>query len=160
MVNESFGLSFDAPRRLERTIVPSIAFFALLLLIFVGLEPFTPPASITAFGGVAETARGDMLRQVAYLSVFATILICAIQRRGIMAIRAIPLTMGLLLLWCVASSLLAAEPQVALRRAVLEVIVCLSLLLSVDTIGAERAFRYWRLALLAIVLVVNWRPSH
>jgi exopolysaccharide production protein ExoQ len=155
MVNESFGLSFNAPRRLEQTILPSLAFFALLLLIFVGLEPFTPPASVAAFGGVAETSRGDTLRQAAYLSVFAIILVCAIQRRGILALRAVPLTMGLLLLWCVASSFWAAEPDVALRRAGLEVIVCLSLLLSVDTIGAERAFRYWRMMMLAI-LVVNF----
>ncbi len=155
MVSESFGLSFNAPQRVERIILPSIAFFVLLLLIFVGLEPFTPPASVVAFGGVAEASGGDMLRQIVYLSVFATILACAIQRRGILALRAIPLTMGLLLLWCVASSLWAAEPGVALRRAGLEVIVCLSLLLSVDTIGAERAFRYWRIALL-LILVVNF----
>ena len=104
MVSESFGLSFNAPQRVERIILPSIAFFVLLLLSFVGLEPFTPPASVVAFGGVAEASGGDMLRQIAYLSVFATILACAIQRRGILALRAIPLTMGLLLLWCGARS--------------------------------------------------------
>ena len=85
MANESFGLSFDAPPRLERTTLPSIAFFALLILIFVGLQPFTPPASVVAFGGVVETSGGDMLRQIAYLSVFAIILVCAIQRRGLLA---------------------------------------------------------------------------
>ena len=43
MANESFALSFIAPPRLERTTLASIAFFALLLLVFVGLQPFIPP---------------------------------------------------------------------------------------------------------------------
>jgi exopolysaccharide production protein ExoQ len=70
-------------------------------------------------------------------------------------LRAVPLTMILLMAWCIASSLWAAEPNVALRRAGLEVIVILSLLLSVDTIGAEKAFLYWRI-LLAVILAVNF----
>jgi len=44
---------------------------------------------------------------------------------------------------------------VSFRRAVLEVIITTSVLLSADTIGPERAFRYLRI-LLAVVLVVNW----
>src|SRR5205823_4035486 len=81
--------------------------------------------------------------------------LCAIQRRGFGALSAIPLAVALLLIWCLLSSLWAAEPGIALRRAGLEVILVLSVLLSVDTIGAERAFRLWRIVL-AIILAVNW----
>ena len=45
-----------------------LAFVALLLLIFVGLDAFSPPPLVSQFGGVKEASRGDALRQVAYLA--------------------------------------------------------------------------------------------
>jgi exopolysaccharide production protein ExoQ len=155
MANESFAIEFVPPRGLERTFVASAAFIALLLLVFVGLDAFSPPLAVSQFGGVQETSRGDTLRQVLYIGVFAVIVLCAMQRRGLAALNAVPLSMALLLCWCLLSSLWAAEHGVALRRAGLEVVVVLSVLLSVDTIGAERAFRLWRI-LLAIILLANW----
>jgi exopolysaccharide production protein ExoQ len=119
------------------------------------MTPFSPPVAVSQFGGVQEAASGDTLRQILYLGVFSLILLCAAQRRGFGAIAAIPFSMMLLLCWCMASALWAAEPGIALRRAGLEVVVVISVLLSVDTIGAERAFRLWRI-LLALILVVNW----
>jgi len=155
MANENFALSYAPPRALERNFVAQLAFVALLLLVFVGLQPFSPPPGVSTFGGAAQTAQGDSLRQVLYLSVFAVIVLCAIQRRGLGAIQAIPITLGLLLAWCCASALWAAEPGVALRRAGLEVVIVLSALLSVETIGSERAFFWWRV-MLALILVVNF----
>src|ERR1700761_2207737 len=155
MANENFALAYAPPRALERNFVAQLAFVALLLLVFVGLQPFSPPPGVASFGGAAQTAQGDSLRQVLYLSVFAVIVLCAIQRRGVGAISAVPVTLALLLAWCCASSLWAAEPGVALRRAGLEVVIVLSALLSVETIGAERAFFWWRV-MLALILLVNF----
>ena len=154
MANEGFALSFDAPPRLERTTLATIAFFALLILVFVGFQPFIPPRSGTALAA-ANAAQGDLVHQIFYLSVFAIVLVTAVQRRGLGAIRAMPFLLALLQVWCLLSAIWAEEHGVAFRRAALEVLLTLSILLSADTIGPERAFRYWRIVM-AAVLVVNW----
>jgi exopolysaccharide production protein ExoQ len=155
MANDAFAINFVPPQAVERTFLASSAFIALLLLVFVGMNPFSPPIAVSQFGGVQGATSGDTLRQILYLAVFSLIVLCAVQRRGFSAVAAIPFSMILLLGWCLLSSLWAAEPGIALRRAGLEVVVVISALLSVDTIGADRAFRLWRI-LLAIILVVNW----
>ena len=154
MANESFALTFDAPPRLERLALASIAYFALLILVFVGFQPFTPPASGTPLAA-ASAAQGDLAHQIFYLGIFLAVLVSAAQRRGLSALRAVPVTLGLLQVWCVLSALWAMQHGVSLRRAVLEVMITTSVLLSADTIGPERAFRYLRI-LLAVVLAVNW----
>ncbi len=154
MANESFAVGFDAPPRLERTTLASISFFGLLIIVFVGFEPFVPPTPGTALAA-PDAGAGDLLHQILYLCIFAVILLTAVQRRGLGAIRAVPLILGLLQIWCLLSAIWATEHGIAFRRATLEVVLTLSVLLGADTIGPERAFRYWRI-LLAIVLVVNW----
>ena len=154
MANESFALSFEAQPRLERTALASVAYVALMILVFVGFQPFVPPATGTA-STVAAAAAGDLTHQVFYLAVFAMVLIGAAQRRGFGALRAMPPLLGLLEVWCVVSALWAMQHGISMRRAVLQVMLTTSVLLSADTIGPERAFRYLRI-LLAIILVVNW----
>lgn len=150
-----YALDFSPPRTVTRLALPLVAFVLLLGLIFIGLDAFSPPEAVSAYGGVVEAARGDTLRQVAYLGVAFLVFLAAIQRRGWGAITAVPFSMVLLLLWCLASAFWAAEPGVVFRRAGLEVIIVASLFLSVETLGAERAFLVWRW-LLAAVLLVNF----
>ncbi|HWY60763.1 MAG TPA: O-antigen ligase family protein [Rhizomicrobium sp.] len=152
--NDSFAVSFVAPPRLERTTLAAIAFFALVFLVFVGLQPFVPPHSGAPLAAASATD-GDFTRQIFYLGIFAVVLVSAVQRRGLGAIRAMPLLLGLLLAWCLLSAFWATAHGVAFRRATLEAVLALSILLSADTIGPERAFRYLRIVLAAI-LVVNW----
>jgi len=147
--------AYVPPRAVEQSLFPAIAFILLLLLIFVGLDAFSPPPLVSQFGGVPEASHGDALRQVAYLSVAAMIGLAAMQRFGIGALRAVPVSMGLLLAWCLASALWAPETNIVLRRAGLEVVVVVSLMLSVETVGPQRAFFLWRW-LLAAVLLVNF----
>src|SRR5579871_3773927 len=104
MANDAFVLGIESPPALERLLLPSLAFIGLLLLVFVGLDAFSPPPLVSQFGGVSETSRGDTLRQIAYLSVFGLALLGAIQRHGLQALHAIPVFLGLLLVWCVASA--------------------------------------------------------
>jgi xanthine/uracil permease len=139
-----FTLGYSAPQTIERSLLPSLAFVGLLLLVYVGLDAFSPPPLVAEFGGVKEASHGDVLRQIAYLSIAGLVSIAAIQRFGIGALRAIPFSMGLLLAWCLASALWAPEANIVLRRAGLEVVVVVSLMLSVETLGAERAFTLWR----------------
>jgi exopolysaccharide production protein ExoQ len=154
MANEH-TLAFFPPHALERSWLPQLAFIALLLLIFIGLDAFSPPPLVAQFGGVEEASRGDATRQILYLVTAALIGFTALQRYGISVIRAVPLSMGLLLIWCVASAMWAPGPGVVLRRAGLEVIIVVSLMLSVETLGPARAFTIWRW-LLAAVLLVNF----
>jgi O-antigen ligase len=154
MANESFAVDFVAPPRLERTFLASFGFFALLILVFVGFQPFIPPRTGTPLAA-ANAAEGDLAHQIFYLAVFAIVMVSAVQRRGLGAIRAMPPLLGLLQVWCLLSAIWATAHDVALRRAVLEAVLTLSILLSADTIGPEKAFRYWRIVLAAI-LVVNW----
>ena len=154
MANETFAVDFIAPPRLERTTLASIAFIALVILVFVGFQPFIPPRSGTPLAA-ANAAQGDAIHQIFYLAIFAIVLLTAVQRRAFGAIRAMPLLLGLLQAWCLLSAIWATAHGIAFRRAALEVILTLSTLLSADTIGPERAFRYLRIVLAAI-LAVNW----
>jgi O-antigen ligase len=150
-----YALAYSPPQAIGRSLMPSLAFIALLLLIFVGLDAFSPPPLVAVFGGVREASQGDVLRQIAYLGVAAVIGLGAIQRYGFGALRVMPFSVGLLLAWCLASAFWAPEPDLVLRRAGLEVIIVVSLLFSVETMGAQRAFTIWRW-LLALVLAVNF----
>jgi O-antigen ligase len=147
-----FTLAYDPPRAVEQNLFPVLAFVAFLLLIFVGLDAFSPPPLVPGFGGASH---GDWVRQFTYLSVAGLIGLAAVLRFGLGALRALPLSMGLLLIWCLASALWTPDTNVVLRRAGLEVVLVLSLMLSVETIGAARAFAVWRW-LLAAVLLVNF----
>jgi len=150
MANE-YVLSY--PKFAERRLLPALSFIGLLLLIYVGLDAFSPPPDVTRFGGVQEASHGDVLRQLCYLTVAVLIGVTALQRYGLDAIRIVPFSMIVLLAWCVASALWAPETSIVLRRAGLEVVVVISLFLSVEILGAERAFLIWRWLLAAILLV-------
>ena len=143
------------PQAFERSWLPQLGFVGLLLLIFVGLDAFSPPPVVAQLGGAAETSHGDLLRQILYLGMAALVAAAAIQRHGLRALRAIPLGLGLVLAWCVASALWAPAPGLVLRRAGLEVVIVVSVMLSVETLGPARAFTIWRW-LLAAVLLVNF----
>jgi exopolysaccharide production protein ExoQ len=150
-----FTLSYHPPQAIDRSLLPSLAFIALLLLVFVGLDAFSPPRLVSQFGGVAEASHTDIIRQIAYLAVAGLVTLCAIQRHGMGALRAMPVTLGLLMVWCLASALWAPETDIVVRRAGLEIVIVASLMLSVETIGPERAFTLLRWVL-AAVLVVNF----
>jgi xanthine/uracil permease len=129
MANE-YALAYTAPREIDRSLLPVIAFIGLLLLIYVGLDAFSPPPLVSQFGGVREASRSDVVRQIAYLGVAAMIGIAALQRFGIGLLRAIPVSMGILLAWCMASAMWAPDTSIVLRRAGLEIVVVVSLMLT------------------------------
>lgn len=154
MANESFALSYAPPRDVSRSLIAEIVFVALLLMMFVGLTPFAPPASPTSVAALAP-APGDGLRQIIFLSIFFPILFAAALQRGWNALRVVPPALAAMLVWCLLSAFWSAVPDVTLRRAALAAIVVISVMLSVDLIGPSRAFLLWRITL-AIVLAVNW----
>jgi exopolysaccharide production protein ExoQ len=152
MAND-YALDYVAPRPVERNLFPALATLALLFLIFVGFNPFSPPPLVP--GAAASVSHGDLARQIGYLGVAAMVGIAALQRFGIGALRAIPFSMALLLAWCLASAWWSPQSDIVLRRAGLEVVLVISVALSVETVGATRAFLLWRW-LMAAVLLVNF----
>lgn len=153
MVNDGLVASLAPPR--FAALLGDFAFFAFLLLIFVGLQPFSPPVKVSNFGGVVHSSAGDALRQFSYLLVFTLILFSAVRQRGLAIVQSVPLGLVLVLAWCLASAAWAAEPDVAFRRAALEVVIVLSAMLGMESVGVERSLLYWRIVL-GMVLIVNW----
>jgi exopolysaccharide production protein ExoQ len=137
----------------KATPVDMALFLAFLLLVFVGLKPFAVPSpEVGAYGAQGMTGSGDALRQAAYLLVFAAVAIAALRIKGAGALFDMPATLLLLLAWCLLSTLWAAEPGVALRRAGLAAIVAFSAVMSERAVGPARAMRIWRAVLLAVLL--------
>lgn len=135
--------------------IDEAVFLAFLLIAFVGLTPFkAPDPLIVQLGLQMQTGAGDTLRQVAYLAVFAGIVFTAMRRHGARAFLSLPWVLLGLLLWCAASALWSPEPGVTIRRAGLAIVLVVSAMLSLETIGTEKALKLWRWVLLA-VLVIN-----
>lgn len=151
------GLAYQTarPMRLAPWVIEG-AFIVLLLLSFVGLTPFQlrDPQAL-AIGNGATGGGGDMIRQVAFLGVLMVLSAGALQRRGFAIIRAVPVSMLLVLAWCAASALWAGEPGIAFRRAGLEIVVVTSLMLAVEALGTKRCLELLRYVMIG-VLVVNW----
>ena len=130
------------------------ALVLFLLLIFVGLSPFATRDPVALAAGLSSGA-GDLLREFAYSGAFLFIGFAAFRAKGVAALRAIPLFLALLLLWCMVSAIWAPEPDVAFRRAVLESLIVVAVMLGVATLGAERSLTLLR-GVLCFVLLVNW----
>jgi O-antigen ligase len=158
MANE--GLAIDVNRARQASWIDEAVLLAFLLLAFVGLSPFAPPPpAVAAFGEVGTTGAGDLARQLCYLAVFAAIVIGAVRTFRTAAFSFVPILLVLLLAWCLLSAAWSGEPGVTLRRAGLAVVLVISAMLSVETVGAERSLVLWRWVL-AAVLIVNIAAIH
>src|SRR5579871_1730755 len=130
------------------------AFVLFLLLIFVGISPFATRDPIALAAGDAS-GTGDLAREIAYSGAFLFIGFAALRAKGLAVLRAVPLFLGLLLLWCMLSAAWAPAADVAFRRAVLETVIVVSTMLGVASLGEERSLSLLR-GVLGIVLLVNW----
>ncbi len=148
--------SYTAPSAQTRLApwLAETAFLALLLMVFIGIAPFAPrdPATL-AIGESGFAGAGDAVRQGLYLLVLVVTAGAAFEMRGLSAFRAVPVTLALLLGWCLLSAVWAPAEGVALRRAGLEVVVVLSAMLGVESIGVERALALLRGVLIAVLAI-------
>src|ERR1700760_4171096 len=115
--------------------VAEAGFVLLLLLLFVGLAPFDDRSAAAQAARNAVTASGDVVRQLAFIGVFALVAFAAWRAHSVAAIKAMPAALALLLAWCLLSSLWAVVPGVVFRRAMLATIFVSTVMLSVDTLG-------------------------
>lgn len=155
MAHESLSTGLARPR-IEPWIMDA-AFLALLLMSFIGMQPFAlrNPATDLEMGPYTVTGGGDSIRQVLYILLVFAVGGFALFRRGLGVLQVVPPMLVVLLAWCLLSASWAAAPDVAIRRAALAIVVVVSTMLCVDLIGRERAFKIWWFVL-AGVLVVNW----
>src|SRR6185437_5457638 len=140
------ALATRADRSGFETRLVEAGFVITMLLVIVGLTPFDTRTAAALAARDAASASGDTLRQVVYLATFGMILY------GALAVRAIPLSIVILLAWCAATALWAAEPDVVMRRAVLATIFVFSMLLVVDTLGSARTVALLRYVMAAIIV--------
>jgi exopolysaccharide production protein ExoQ len=155
MVDESAALDRLPERASSVPPLAQIAYFAFLLLIFVGLEPFAIRDPDVLTGAQAATGAGDALRQMAFASIFGLIIFACLREKGYRAFAAVPPMLALLLLWCLITSVWSPEPGISLRRAALEAVIVLSAMMSANALGNTRSFEILRW-ILAGVLIVNW----
>src|SRR6185437_7141917 len=146
------ALATRADRSGFETRLVEAGFVITMLLVIVGLTPFDTRTAAALAARDAASASGDTLRQVVYLATFGMILYGALLKNGALAVRAIPLSIVLLLVWCAATALWTAEPDVVMRRAVLATIFVFSMLLVVDTLGSARTVALLRYVMAAIIL--------
>jgi O-antigen ligase len=136
-------------------LLAEIGFMGLLLLLLVTLHPFQPPAGNTAGLSAIEPVASDIWRQISFTGVCVTVCIAALRYRPAALRQAVPLSIMVLLGWCLLSAVWSDAGAIVFRRAVLITEVTGTALLGTALLGAERAFSRLRLVLL-VVLVANW----
>jgi exopolysaccharide production protein ExoQ len=126
-------------------------FAVFLILIFVGLTPF--PSSESLASGLIATGEGDLTRQISYLVAFVIVVGLAFATRGQMALRAFPVPLAIVLIWCLLSIGWAIAPDIAARRVTLTIILSCCVMFSVDMLGVQRSLQVLRFVLAAILIV-------
>src|SRR3954468_17612915 len=152
---EAAAFAASSPARSRSMGFADAAFVSFLLLIFVTLKPFAIRDMAVLPLGDSGTGAGDALRQLAYLTVFAALAIAAFQKNGTRMFVAMPALLVVLLSWCLVTCIWAPAPDVAMRRAGLEIVIAFSAMLGVQAIGPERSMLLLRNVLVA-VLAVNF----
>ena len=133
-----------------------IGFVSLLLLLLVSLHPFHPPAAgNTAALSAIEPVAADIWRQLSFTGTFVIAAAAAARYRPALLLRVMPLSMAVLLGWCLLSAAWSVAGAIVFRRAVLITEVTTAILLGTAMLGPERAFLRLR-QVLVLVLVVNW----
>jgi exopolysaccharide production protein ExoQ len=129
-------------------------FLVFLLLAFIGVTPFkTPDPLAEQLGSTLQTGAGDTLRQAAWLVIFVATAFAAWRRQSARVFSYFPWLLLGLLAWCAASALWSPEPAVTIRRAGLALVLVLSAVLGVESVGSRRALALLRWVLLAVLIV-------
>jgi exopolysaccharide production protein ExoQ len=130
--------------------IPDAAFAVFILLVLVGLEPFKS----RDFAGVLASGEGDLSRQIAFVGMFAILLLLFWVWRGLQQSIAAPVIMMPILGWLFLSAIWSLAPDITLRRAGLTAVIVWSAFLAVNLLGSERTLRVLYLTL-ACILIVN-----
>jgi len=125
------------------------AFFILLIVVIVGLSPFSAQKAVTATGD------GNIIRQLGYILIFGFVLLAARVNVRPQLFLTVPFSLALTLLWCWISLKWSIEPSIAIRRLLLTSMIVWTVFIAVEKAGYERTIAILHLAL-ALVLAVNF----
>jgi exopolysaccharide production protein ExoQ len=129
------------------------AFAALLVLIFVGFSPLKSGVN----DWQASDGDGNGLKQAAFLFICGGVLATYVYKRGFAALKLMPLSVLVILVWCLLSAIWSAAPEISLRRSVLLFLVTSSVFACVSSIGGRGALEilYKFLAILILIDIVS-----
>jgi exopolysaccharide production protein ExoQ len=129
--------------------VAQTAFGAFLYLVFVGLTPF---ALQNLSEEMAPNPEGDLARQICYIACFVVIVGLAFAYRRQMVLKAVPIPLAFVLVWCLTSVGWSVNSGISLRRLILGVIIVTCVMCGVDTLGTQRTLRVLRFVLATIII--------
>ncbi|CAN5614822.1 hypothetical protein BH10PSE14_BH10PSE14_31490 [soil metagenome] len=140
-------LSSAGTRKRRRWQVANICFAAFLALALIGVAPFQEWVM------PARTGSGDIANQILYLGIFLFLLLGSgplVTRRQLLPL---PLSIALLLAYCLISVLWALDPAISLRRLILAAVVIWVIFRCVGDLGYARTLLIAEYALIALLLV-------
>lgn len=122
----------------------------LILIVLVSMVPFLfdKPSDATL-----STGGGDFLRQGLYVAALIYVLVSQGVIYNFGKLRILPLSLTILLAWCICSVGWAIDPGISLRRVTLTVIVVLTVFLVVEAAGTARTLAVLRWSFVALLLV-------
>ena len=147
------SLSAMPSARFEASVPGSPNGAAMILVVLLGLA--VPAPFFLGGDGDNLSGQGNAFRQVAYMAVFAGALLMAGVLRAPRRAFAIPPEILLVLLWFGLSVSWAIQPDIAMRRLALTVMVVWSVFLLVTQAGYHRTVQAYRLVL-PLILAINF----
>jgi exopolysaccharide production protein ExoQ len=99
------------------------------------------------------SGEGDPFRQVIFIVSFIIVVGLAFILRGQAILRAFPIPLVIVLLWCLLSVTWAIAPGIALRRSMLTIILIASVLAGVETLGPQRTLQSLKFVLATVLIV-------
>lgn len=141
------------PSRSEPGIVvrpAELAGFALALLVvlvIIGLSP------LSAHKDALSTGDGNLLRQGLYIGIFGFVLVTSRALQSPRLLFCLPLTMWVLMLWCLFSLSWSIQGAVGLRRLFLTFLIIWTVFIAVERAGFERTVKSIQVTLIGILFV-------
>jgi len=133
----------------RRWLVGNGCFIAFLALILVGVAPLQELAITERVG------QGDIANQILHLSIFAILVLNTGTKLTARQLQPVPVTILLVLAYCLVSVSWAIEPIISLRRLVLTGLVIWVLFRFVADLGYDRTLLILRIVMIAL-LVLNY----
>jgi O-antigen ligase len=130
----------------RRRLIATIALVLLLEQSMIGVSPFSN------FALSAASTQGDVLRQVILIGILGLQFLAPANARPPMAV---PVSLLILLGYCLLSCTWAIDPVIALRRLAFTSLVILILVRAIGDLGAVRTLNVVRASLVAL-LVINY----
>jgi O-antigen ligase len=134
----------------RRRALSAIIFVVLALVALVGTNPFE-----TYFATINDNGGGDATMQIVILALSGLMVIAQVEYSGTRRPMAIPLTVMIVLAYCLISASWAINPLISVRRLVLTGLVIWLIVRCVGDLGAVRTIRLLRI-LLVVLMVANY----